>query len=152
MRNEKGSNVARWLVIAAGLCAASLYGACGPGGGADAAVAPDAAPPTDCSSGDVTMGRMASAMRGCASCHGADLGGAVSGTPGQNLTSSNLGSWTDGELTRAILDGVDPAGNPLCSSMTRFRVTRMTGDEVCNIVAYLRSLDPITRDVADTCM
>ena len=152
MRNEMTSNVARGLLVAAALSSAALYGACGPGGGSDAAVAPDAAPPAECSGGDVTMGRMATTTRGCASCHGADLGGAVSGTPGHNLTSTNLGSWTDGELTRAILDGVDDEGATLCTSMTRFRVARMTGEEVCNIVAYLRSLDPITRDVADTCM
>jgi mono/diheme cytochrome c family protein len=152
MNNEKGSNVGGWFVIAAGLGLASLAGACGPGGGADAAVTPDAAPPADCSSGDVAMGRMASTMRGCAACHGADLGGAVSGTPGQNLTSSNLGDWTDAEMTRAILDGIDDEGATLCTSMPAFRTSRMTGEEVCNIVAYLRSLDPVTRDVVDTCM
>ena len=43
-------------------------------------------------------------------------------------------------------------GAPLCMSMTRYRLAGMTTTEACNIVAYLRSLAPITRDVADTCM
>jgi hypothetical protein len=152
MRTQKNSTVAPWLVAAGLMSAAALLGACGPsGGGSDAAVSPDAAA-VDCSGGDAAMGRMAVTMRGCASCHSTDFGGAVSGTPGPNLTPSELGGWTDAQITRAFLDGVDDENETLCTSMPRYRALGMTSQEACNIVAHLRSLSPIDRDVADTCM
>lgn len=152
MTRESGSSTVRGIAVGIFLSVAALSGACGPGGNPDAAPAADAAPPADCSSGDAMAGRVAVGMRACTSCHSADLGGATTGTPGPNLTPMNLGSWTDQQITTAILDGDDSDGEPLCSSMTRFRRIGMTGTEVCNIVAHLRSLDPIARDVADTCM
>lgn len=142
-----GSSGAAWF--AAALTLSSLAIGCGPGdNGTDAAITPDAAP-VNCSTGDVTGGRAATARRACTSCHGADLGGATSGTPGPNLTT--LDDWSDQEITRAILDGVDEDGSPLCASMTRFRAIGVDATEACNIVAYLRSLDAVARDVPDTC-
>ncbi len=157
MTSQSGSFAAHrlWVTIlgvATVLSIAALAGACGPGGNPDAAPPADAVAPADCSSGDAMAGRVAVGMRACSSCHSADLGGATTGTPGPNLTSTNLGTWTDQQITSAILDGQGTGGEPLCSAMTRFRIARMTGTEVCNIVAHLRSLAPITRDVADTCM
>ncbi|MFO0708468.1 MAG: c-type cytochrome [Sandaracinus sp.] len=150
---EKTSNsvVARgWLAVGL-LGIAAVAGACGGGGGTDAAVASDAGP-IDCSGGDVAAGMTATTSRACAGCHGADLGGALMGTPGPNLTSDAISGWSDDALARSILDGIDDGGAPLCMSMTRYRLAGMTTTEACNIVAYLRSLAPITRDVADTCM
>lgn len=136
-----------WMMVGA-----TALGACGGGGSTDAAVVPDAPVPADCAGGDASRGAMAVAMRGCAGCHGTDLGGATRGTPGQNLTSTNLGSWTDHEIATAILDGRDLTGTPLCTSMPRFRVLGMTGAQACDIVAHLRALPDVTRDVTDTCM
>lgn len=142
-----------WLSVLLLLAGASgILGACGGPGGSDAAVAPDAAVPRDCAAGDAAAGARAVTMRGCAGCHGADLGGATRGAPGQNLSPTNLGAWSDFELAAAILDGRGQDGAPLCASMTRFRSVGMTGDQVCDVVAHLRTLAPITRDVADTCM
>lgn len=146
-----GSWIARGVVVGM-ITTSALVGACGPGGGADAAAAPDAVVPADCASGDAAAGRVAVGMRACTSCHAADLGGATTGTPGPNLTPTNLEGWSDHEIARAILDGEDETGERLCTSMTRFRIARMEATEVCNIVAHLRSLDPIAREVPDTCM
>jgi hypothetical protein len=152
MTSQSGSFVARVVVVGVFLSVAALVGACGPGDSPDAAAPVDATAPADCSSGDAAAGRVAVGMRACSSCHAADLGGATTGTPGPNLTPTNLGGWSDQQLTSAILDGVDDDGGRLCTSMTRFRIARMSGTEVCNIVAHLRSLDPIARDIPDTCM
>jgi len=131
---------------------AALLGACGGGGSTDAAVAPDGPGPQDGSAGDAAAGERAVMTRGCAGCHGSDLGGATRGSPGQNLTSTNLAAWSDGEIAAAILDGRGRDGAPLCVSMTRFRALGMTAVQTCDVVAHLRSLAPITRDVVDTCM
>ena len=144
------SLVSRWLVVGGLLGVAALFGACGGGGNTDAAVAPDAVI-VDCASGDAAAGRVAVGMRACASCHAADLGGATTGTPGGNLTPHGLSSWSDREIAEAILHGTGQSGM-LCTSMTRFGPAGMTATEACNIVAHLRSLDPITRDIPDTCM
>ncbi len=152
MTTQSGSLFARAVGVGVFFSMAALAGACGPGGNPDAAAPVDAAAPADCSSGDAAAGRVAVGMRACASCHAADLGGATTGTPGPNLTSTNLGGWSDQQITSAILDGEDEAGDRLCTSMTRFRIAGMNGTEVCNIVAHIRSLDPIAREVPDTCM
>ncbi len=141
-----------WPAIFALFTVLALLGACGGGGSTDAAVAPDAAVPRDCSAGDAAAGERAVASRGCAGCHGTDLGGATRGSPGQNLTPSHLEVWSDFEIAAAILDGRGRDGAPLCPSMTRFRALGMTGAQTCDVVAHLRSLAPITRDVVDTCM
>lgn len=137
-----------WLVVSGALTTM------GCGGTPDSTDARGDAPilSLDCSSGSTTAGAAAVTTRGCASCHGADLGGALTGTPGSNLTPSGVGAATDGELAAAILDGRSLDGSPLCVSMLRYRTAGMTEAQACDIVAHLRSLAPVTRSVPDTCM
>jgi hypothetical protein len=88
--------------------------------------------------------------RGCAGCHGEDLAGGTLGISGRNLTQ--LGGWSDAEITNAILRGTDRGGRPLCDAMARYETLGMSPMAACDVVAYLRSLPPIERDIPDTCL
>ena len=62
-----------------------------------------------------------------------------------NLTpdpATGLGSWTDGEIIRAIREGVDRDGNALFPIMPYTHLRNMSDDDVQAIVAYLRTLKP----------
>ena len=96
--------------------------------------------------------------RGCANCHqpsepgAATLSGNETALLGRvhapNLTPdrrTGLGAWSDDQIARAIRDGFALGGAPLCLQMPRF--SRMSDHEVVAIIAYLRSLPPVTHDV-----
>lgn len=69
------------------------------------------------------------------------------GTPGTiytpNITPAALGSWTDGEIVRAIVSGVSKDGTPLFPIMPYPNYAHMSRDDIYSIVAYLRTLKPI---------
>jgi len=63
---------------------------------------------------------------------------------GPNLTpdmTTGIGSWTDGQLTTAILDGIDNQGERLCPEMSHF--PGMDTTELTSIIAFLRALPPV---------
>lgn len=67
-----------------------------------------------------------------------------------NLTpdkETGIGNWTDGEVARAIREGVDKNGRNLFPQMPylTYRETLSDG-EVLDIIAYLRTLKPIKND------
>lgn len=71
-----------------------------------------------------------------------------------NLTpdkETGLGGWTDGEIARAIREGVGKDGRPLFPQMpyTTYRETLSDG-EVLDIIAYLRTLAPVKHDPGQT--
>ncbi len=51
-------------------------------------------------------------------------------------------------IVRAIRDGVDETGAPLCPTMPRF--ADLSGDEMDAIVAYLRALDPVHHRIPES--
>jgi len=62
-----------------------------------------------------------------------------------NLTPTHLGEWTDGEIIRAIREGVHRSGRSLLvmpSSVFR----HLSDDDVQAIVAYLRAQPPVEPD------
>jgi mono/diheme cytochrome c family protein len=69
------------------------------------------------------------------------------GLPGtfysKNITPHNLGNWSDGEIYRAITEGVTKEGNALFPIMPYPGYSRMDPDDVKAIIAYLRTLEPI---------
>jgi len=69
------------------------------------------------------------------------------GLPGtfysKNITPHNLGSWSDGEIYRAITTGVTKEGNALFPIMPYTGYNKMDPDDVKAIIAYLRTLEPI---------
>ena len=61
----------------------------------------------------------------------------------KNLTPYGLQDWTDGEIFRAITTGVSKDGNALFPIMPHPNYGRSDKNDIYDIIAYLRSLDPI---------
>jgi hypothetical protein len=76
------------------------------------------------------------------------------GFPGRvitkNLTPANLGSWSDGELIRAITCGVTKDNKALFPMMPYFNYNQITEDDLYAIVAYIRTLEPREREIPET--
>jgi mono/diheme cytochrome c family protein len=111
------------------------------------------------------------AMTGCVACHspvdesrpgdfpqqGLEYSGRVwppgSGFPGTivapNISpdpDTGIGRWTDGEVARAIREGVSRDGRPLFPLMNYPGYRDFSDDDVMAIVAYLRTRKPVRRD------
>ncbi len=106
-------------------------------------------------------------VTGCAHCHGdrdwtryggpakseKRLGGGrcfTGGFPGTmcvpNLTpdeATGLGRWSDGEILRALREGVDRDGRALFPMMPYHVYRHLSDDDATAIVAYLRALEPV---------
>jgi hypothetical protein len=74
------------------------------------------------------------------------------GFPGQlcspNITpdkETGIGAWTDGELMRAIREGIDKDGQPLFAVMAYKEYRLLPDEDVRSLVAYLRSLPPVKK-------
>lgn len=85
---------------------------------------------------------------------GGNLFGLREGFPGdyyaKNLTPYNLSGWTDGELFRAITAGVDNEGNSMFPIMPYTNYSQLDPEDIYDIIAYIRSLDPIAHDVPES--
>lgn len=78
------------------------------------------------------------------------------GLPGKiystNLTSdpkSGLGNWTDGEILRAMREGVSKDGRALFPLMPYMSYRSMSDEDAYSIVAYLRTLEPKENDIPE---
>jgi mono/diheme cytochrome c family protein len=60
-----------------------------------------------------------------------------------NITPAGIGEWTDGELIRAITEGVSRDGRPLFPLMPYDNYRTMAPDDLEAVVAYVRSLKPV---------
>jgi mono/diheme cytochrome c family protein len=76
------------------------------------------------------------------------------GVPGlvqaQNITSDpehGLGRWSDGEILRAMREGVNRKGEALFPMMPYEKLHEMSDEDAKSIVAYLRTLKPIDHAV-----
>ena len=76
------------------------------------------------------------------------------GIPGvvcaQNITPDpdyGLGKWTDGEVLRAIREGVDRNGDALFPMMPYVHFRHMDDEDAKSIVVYIRTLKPIHKSV-----
>ena len=70
--------------------------------------------------------------------------------PARNITpdrETGIGSWTDGEILRAIREGVDRDGHALFPMMPYGAYRHMSDEDASAIVVYLRSLPPIRNAV-----
>ena len=63
-----------------------------------------------------------------------------------NITPYALGSWTDGEVFRAITTGVTKSGKALFPLMGYHRFGKMDPEDVYNIIAYIRTLPAVKKD------
>ena len=69
---------------------------------------------------------------------------------GPNITSdkeTGLGAWTDAEIAAALTTGVRPDGRILAPIMPWHSFAKMTKADVAALVAYLRTLPPVSNKV-----
>lgn len=62
----------------------------------------------------------------------------------KNITPFALKDWTDGEIYRAITSGVSKDGHPFFPVMPYPYYNKLATEDVHSIIAYLRSIDPVT--------
>ncbi len=144
-----------------------------PEASAEAGDASDAAPtctPFDAGALDpnaVDAGLQLVGTHKCENCHGSTLSGNKDGVPSTtamggfayppNLTpdpTTGLGCWTNAQIENAILNGIDNEGMPLCNPMPVFGHidggAGLTPAQAALVVAYLRSLPPVSNLVMNT--
>lgn len=117
---------------------------------------------------------LAEAVLGCFDCHAdhdvkkyalpavgpVGAGGVCMGQPGSfpgvicmpNITpdrETGLGGWTDGEIIRAIREGVDRDGRWLFPLMPFREYQAISDEDARALVVYLRSLPPVKRPVPE---
>ena len=108
------------------------------------------------SAADVSLGARSARARGCFGCH--DDGDGVpagrlepllgSRAFPSNLTpdrATGLGGWSDASIARAIRDGLDQSGDPLCAVMPRY--DKLDATELRALVAWMRSLPAVDREI-----
>jgi len=116
---------------------------------------------------ELARGAYVAHASGCLVCHTAigpngpdvaNLGGGGSDMPdpagtwrSPNITpdkATGIGNWTDDQIARAIREGTRPDGTQLYSIMPYALYNRMTDRDLAAVVAYLRSLKPVSRVIA----
>jgi mono/diheme cytochrome c family protein len=113
---------------------------------------------------------LANAVMACTDCHsprdwskyagpmyhdsigsGSTLYGHEIGLPGEfhakNITPYNLGNWTDGEIFRAITEGVSKDGRALFAIMPYSNFGKMDKEDIYSVIAWLRTLPSVEKDV-----
>jgi cytochrome c553 len=104
----------------------------------------------------IARGRhIATAISGCAECHGPDLSGSVivddpamGRIVASNLTTGRggvLGRYTDAQLERAIRHGINAQGRALLI-MPSQDFQHMSDDDVAAVIAYLRTVPPVDNE------
>lgn len=85
---------------------------------------------------------------------GGDIFDEKIGFPGKvfvkNITPAAIGNWTDGELIRAIINGVNKDNKALFPLMPYPNYNQLTEEDLHSIVAYVRSLKPIENTIPET--
>jgi len=64
-----------------------------------------------------------------------------------NITPVRLGSWTDGEILRAMTEGVSKEGAPLFPLMPYENYREMALEDAEAIIAYIRTVPAVSREV-----
>jgi mono/diheme cytochrome c family protein len=107
----------------------------------------------DASGGNVTEGGRLAQVYGCTECHTADLGGMVliDGMPfgrvaAPNLTNGRAEPLTDEQFEQSVRHGVGVDGRALFI-MPSADYTYLSDREVADILAYIRSLPAVERDL-----
>ena len=117
----------------------------------------------------VAHGHYLVTIAGCSDCHtpgallgtpdmkrylgGSDVGFAIPGAGvfvGQNLTpdkETGLGKWTDGQIIAALRTGKTPEGRELSPVMPYPALSHLSDDDAQAIVAFLKSLAPVSNQV-----
>lgn len=118
--------------------------------------------------GDPAKGKYIMAINGGCGCHGPDHAGFKPGVPPNQsgsifqgpfgtVTAKNItqdkntgeGSWTDAQVINAIRNGVDNEGKQLFPIMPYNSFHFMSDADVNDLVAYLRTLPPVSNNVPE---
>jgi mono/diheme cytochrome c family protein len=67
-----------------------------------------------------------------------------------NITPAALAGWTDGEVLRAMTEGVSKDGRPLFPLMPYENFAQMSREDAESVIAFIRTLPSATRDVPPT--
>jgi mono/diheme cytochrome c family protein len=121
--------------------------------------------------GDPVHGQYIFAVAAGCGCHGPNLAGYKAGGPTElpasapfgelfsgpfgSVSASNItpdtatgvGNWTDDQLVSAIRDGIDDQGHPLYPIMPYMSYHFMSDSDVRDLVAYLRTVAPVSNAV-----
>lgn len=62
-------------------------------------------------------------------------------------SATGIGSWTDAEILRAITQGINKKGDTLFPLMPYASFNKMAKEDLLSIIAYLRTLKPISKKV-----
>jgi mono/diheme cytochrome c family protein len=83
---------------------------------------------------------------------GDDYGEGAGFVPASNITpdkETGIGSWTDGEIFRAITSGVDKEGKFLAPMMPYALFSKLDKEDLYSIIAYIKTLKPIKNQVPE---
>jgi mono/diheme cytochrome c family protein len=119
-------------------------------------------PPQASAAGDAERGRMIFALAGGCGCHTPEGGPVGAGgrelpTPfgtfyGTNITpdpETGIGTWTDAEIAAAIRDGNARGKGVEAPVMPYYLYAGMSEGDVADLVAFLRTLEPVRRPNRD---
>jgi mono/diheme cytochrome c family protein len=107
----------------------------------------------------IARGQYLAMIGGCKHCHTADAGdyagGVVLGTPfgelvGPNITpdpDTGIGTWTRDDFEGALRQGRQKDGGPLYPAMPYLSFTQMTDQDIDDLWAYFRNVEPVTHEV-----
>ncbi|MCC6179087.1 MAG: cytochrome c [Chloroflexi bacterium] len=148
------------LMAAAGLVAAGVVGTVQYGTAGAAAA-----------EGDPTHGKYVFQLASCAGCHGQNLAGWREGAalvspatapygemfagpfgrvPAANITpdkETGIGSWTDEQIANAVRNGHTPDGGQLMPMMPYPHYHFLSDGDVADLVAFLRTVPPVSNKV-----
>ncbi|MCS5490350.1 c-type cytochrome [Algoriphagus limi] len=68
----------------------------------------------------------------------------------KNITPTGISDYTDGELYRVITTGVTNDGRAMFPLMPYLYYGKMDPEDIYDIIAYIRSLDPISSEIPDS--
>ncbi|MDB5021066.1 MAG: cytochrome c-related protein, partial [Pedobacter sp.] len=64
-----------------------------------------------------------------------------------NITPAALGTWSDGDVFRAVTSGVSKDGRALFPIMGSHRFGKMDKEDIYDIIAFIRTLKPVNKVV-----
>ncbi|MBX2924994.1 MAG: c-type cytochrome [Chitinophagaceae bacterium] len=67
----------------------------------------------------------------------------------KNITPYALGNWSDGEILRAITEGVSKDGSAIFPLMPFERYAAMSREDIYSIIAYIRTLKPVESNIPE---
>jgi mono/diheme cytochrome c family protein len=68
----------------------------------------------------------------------------------KNITPYGIGNWTDGEIKRAIVSGVTKNNKAIFPLMPHGAYGKMDENDIHSIIAYLRTLKSIKKDIPES--